>query len=147
MSISTYGPAIGVLGTKLLIGTGSPPTTEVVNALDFSLPMIAETQDVTNLGDLWRRRFPTLLDLGKISFTIEWVMEEPTHMNVAAGLRGLLINQTLAYVKAVYPQGSQPSLPFDAFAGYVVAFQITGKVGKVYEAKIEFSNSGTPQLV
>lgn len=146
-NVSTYGPSIGVLGTILYIGTSSPATTEVVNVTDLSLPMVAETQDVTNIGDLWRRRFPTLLDLGKISFSIFWVMEETTHMNVAAGLRGLLINQTLAYFKIAYPQGTQPSVPNDAFSGYVVGFQITGKVGKVYEAKIEVSNSGIPQLV
>ena len=147
MPTSTYGPSIGVLGTILYIGTSSPATTAVVNVTDFALPAIAETQDVTNIGDLWRRRFPTLLDLGKISFSIYWAQEEPTHMNVATGLRGLWINQTLAYFKVVYGAGGQPGTPTDAFSGYVTSFSVDGKTGKVWTAKIEISSSGIPQLV
>jgi hypothetical protein len=95
------------------------------------------------VGDSWKRHFPTLHDMGKISFKVFWVMEEPTHNN-AAGLRYLMVNSLLRNFAFVYPDGNSAT---DSFAAYVTGFQITGKVGGVFEASIELSNSGAPSLV
>lgn len=150
---STIAPAVGVEGLLLLMGTGTSPENLacIANAMDLDLPIIAETQDVTNVGSNWRIRFPTLHDMGKITFTIFWVMEEPTHRNdggtggsVADGLRYCLVNNILANFAFVYPDGNGST---DAFPAYVTGFSITGKVGDVFRAKIELSNSGPPTLV
>lgn len=150
---SLLGPAIAVEGLLLYMGTGSSPETQAViaNATDLTLPVIAETVDVTNVGNAWRARFPTLHDMGKISFKIFWVMEEPTHRNsggsggsVADGLRYCLINNVLAYFSFEYPDGNGST---DSFPAYVTSFSITAKVGGVFEGTIELSNSGAPTLV
>src|SRR5580693_2795186 len=128
---SLIAPAVGVEGLLLLMGTGTSPETLacIANATDLNLPIIAETQDVTNVGSNWRIRFPTLHDMGKISFKIFWVMVEPTHRNsgasggtIADGLRYCLVNNVLANFAFVYPDGNNST---DAFPAYVTGFSIT----------------------
>ncbi len=151
-STSPIAPAIAVEGLLLQMGNGSSPEAmqTIANATDLSLPIMLATVDVTNVGDNWRRHFPTLHDMGKITFKIFWVMEEVTHRNsvnggvVGAGLRYLMINSLLRDYAFVYPDGNEST---DAFPAYVTSFAITGKVGGVFEASIELSNSGAPTLV
>lgn len=151
-STSPIGPAIAVEGLLLLMGNGASPDTmaAIANATDLTLPIMTDTVDVTNVGDSWKRHFPTLHDMGKIQFKIFWVMEEVTHRNsagggaVGAGLRYLMINSLLRDFAFVYPDGNQST---DAFSAYVTSFSITGQVGGVFEATIELSNSGAPSLV
>jgi hypothetical protein len=153
-STSPIAAAIGVEGLILLMGTGNSPETMVpiANATDLNLPIMAEVVDVTNVGDNWRRRLATLHDMGKINFKIFWVMEEVTHRNaaggsggnIADGLRYCLINNVLANFAFVYPDGDSST---DSFAAFVTGFAITGKVGGVFEATIELSNNGAPDLV
>lgn len=149
---SLIAPALGVRGTLIQVGNNSSPDTmqTIANATDLTLPVTSEVVDVTALCDLWRRRIPTLLDMGTIAFKIFWVMEEPTHRNsvnggaVGAGLRYLLVNQLLRNYQLVYPDGNSST---DAFPAYVTNFSITGAVGGVYTADINLSNSGQPSLV
>jgi hypothetical protein len=151
-STSLQGPAIAVENLLLQIGNAGSPETmaTIANVQDVNLPVIANVVDVTNVGDSWHRRIPTLHDMGKITFKIFWVMEEPTHRNsagggsVGAGLRYLLINNLLRDFAFVYPDGNSST---DAFPAYVTSFAITGKVAGVFEATIELSNSGPPSLV
>jgi hypothetical protein len=42
-----------------------------------------------------------------------------------------------------YPDGQST----DAFPAYVTGFHVTGKVGDVWRADVELSNSGAPTLV
>lgn len=149
---SLAGPGLSTEGTLLQVGNGSSPDSmqTIANATDLNLPIMAETADVTNLGDTWRRRFPTLLDMGAISFKIFWMMEEPTHRNsanggsIGAGLRYLLINRLARNYQFIYPDDNDPT---DAFPAYVTSFAITGAVGGVFTAQIELRNSGAPSLV
>jgi|SRR5580693_7865796 hypothetical protein len=151
---SPIGPAQQVRGTLLQVGTAGSPETmyTIANATDVSLPVMSDTVDVTNVGNLWKVKIPTLLDMGKISFKIYWVMEEDTHRNslngggVPAGLRYLLVNQLVRDFQFVYPDGN---LSTDAFPAYTTSFAITGKVGGVYEASIELTYAGPnpPSLV
>lgn len=151
-STSLIAPAIGALGTLVQVGNSSSPETmnTICNATDLTLPVIAEVVDVTNLGDQWRRRIPSLLDMGTIHFKIYWVMEEATHRNsinggsVGAGLRYLLVRQLLRDFQFVYPDGNSST---DAFPAYTTSFSITAAIGGVYTADINLSNSGAPQLV
>ncbi len=151
-SISAIGPAIAVEGLLIQVGNAASPETmlTIANALDLSLPITTAVVDVTNVSDKWRRRIPTLNDMGKITFKIYWVMEEATHRNsagggtVGAGLRYLLVNNLGRDFQFVYPDGNNST---DAFFAYVTSFAITGKVGGVFEAMVELSNSGAPSIV
>lgn len=147
-STSTFGAALGVLGSKLSILTGSPAAyVEIANASDITLPTKAEVVDVTNFGDLWRRRFATLLDMGDITFKVFFRPDEPTHNNdtssTVSGLRYLMINQILSTFKLTYPNTAADT---DVFPAFVTNVSVTGKVGGVWEGSITLSNNGAPTL-
>jgi hypothetical protein len=152
---SPIAPAIAVEGLLIQVGNAASPETmqTIANATDLSLPIMTAVVDVTNVSDSWRRRIPTLHDMGKIAFKIFWVMEEVTHRNsinggaVGAGLRYLMVNSLGRDFQFVYPDNPPPNSSTDAFFAYVTGFAITGKVGGVFEASIELSNSGAPSLV
>jgi len=146
---SAVGAYLPVEGAYLQLLTGSPATfTTICNVADWTEPLKADTVDVTNFGDLWHRRAPTLLDMGKLSLKIWWVPTEPTHENqvdgIGGGLRYMLLNRLLGTWKIVYPDASSSA---DAFPAYVTGFSLTGKVGAAWEATVELSNSGAPTLV
>ncbi len=149
---SPIASALAVAGVLLQVGNNSSPETmqTIANVTDLSLPVMSEVADVTNVSDSWRRRFPTLHDMGKISFKVFWVMEEVTHRNsvnggtVGAGLRYLLVQSLKRDFQFVYSDGNSST---DAFPAYVTSFAITGKVGGVWEASVELSNDGAPSLV
>jgi hypothetical protein len=147
---SPIGPAIAVEGLLLQIGNGQSAESfnTIANATDLSLPIMTDTVDVTNVGDSWKRRIPTLHDMGKIGFKVFWVMEEVTHRNSALnnidGLRYCLVQSLLRDFQFIYPDGNEST---DAFAAYTTEFGISGKVGGVFESSITLSNSGAPSLV
>ncbi len=148
---SQLGAAIAVEGLLLQLGNGASPQVfnTISNVKDWSEPNISETTDVTNVGDEFRRRIATLLDLGKVTFKIFWVMTEPTHFNgISAGITGIRYmwrHRTLGAWQAVYPNGVQS---VDQFLAYVTSFKVTGKVGDTFEADIELStNDPAPLLV
>ena len=149
-STSPIGPAIAVEGLLLQIGNGASPDafSTIANATDLSLPIMTDTVDVTNVGDSWKRRIPTLHDMGKIGFKVFWVMEDVTHRNSSAnnidGLRWCLVQSALRDFQFIYPDGNNST---DAFAAYTTEFGITGKVGGVFESAVTLSNSGAPSLV
>jgi hypothetical protein len=148
--VSAIADHVSVAGVLLSVGsaTASPPTyTPVCNVSDLTVPIAATEVLVTNVSDTWVRRVPTLLDMGKVTFAIFWVMDEPSHMNAAGppqGLRYLLMNRILAAWQVTYPEGSPPKI--DQFNGYVTSFQITGKVGDVFKATCGIGTTGTPTL-
>ncbi len=80
-STSAIAGAIAVEGMQIKFGNGASPEvfTTVCNVSDITLPLTADVVDITNVGDMWRRRISTLLDMGKIKFKVFWVMTEPTH--------------------------------------------------------------------
>lgn len=147
---SGVGAGLSFTGFQLQAGNGSSPETftTICNVNDFTMPLKADVVDVTNAGDLWRRRISTLLDMGTIKFKVFYQPQEATHENavsgVVRGLRWLLINQTLVNWKAIYPNAAPASV--DYFAAYVTGFNETGKVGDVFTAEIELSNNGAPTL-
>lgn len=156
-STSAIAAAIAVEGLLLQVGNGASPESysTICNVSDITIPLKADTVDVTNVGDQWHRRIATLLDMGTIKFKIFWVMREPSHQDlIVSGIRGIRYLMTggngttgkpiLANWQAVYPDGNQS---VDNFAAYVTAFSITGKVGGVFEAEIDLANNGTPILV
>ncbi len=148
-STSGVAAAINFLGFRLQAGNGASPETftTICNVSSFEMPLKAETVDVTNAGDLWRRRISTLLDMGTIKAKVFWVMEEATHQEeisgVIRGLRNLMVNQNLVNFKAIYNDANNST---DYFAAYVTSFSSASKVGDVWQADVEFSNNGAPIL-
>ncbi len=145
---STFGAQLGTEGLLIQANIGSPAAfTTVCNAYDLTLPTKANTVETTNFGDAWIRRFPTLLDMGNITFKVYFIPLEPTHNNTAAssttGLRYLMINKILTNFKIVYPDGSLSS---DIFPAYVTDVSIDAKVGDVVHGSIQLSNNGAPTL-
>jgi len=145
---SAFGAQLGTEGLLIQVQTGSPATfVTILNASDVTLPAQANTVETTNFGDAWVRRFPTLLDMGKITFKVYWVPLEGTHNNTTSntesGLRYLMLNKVLSSFKLVYPDSGTSS---DTFPAYVTNFSVTGKVGGVFEAAVELSNNGAPTL-
>ncbi len=147
-STSTFGAQLGTEGVLIQANTGSPAAfATICNAYDWTMPTKANTVETTNFGDAWIRRFPTLLDMGNITFKVYFIPLEPTHNNTAAstttGLRYLMINKVLTTFKIVYPDGSASS---DSFPAYVTDVSIDGKVGDVFHGSIQLSNNGAPTL-
>ena len=149
-STSAVAAAIAVEGLLLQYGNGASPQVynTLCNVQDWNEPNKAETADVTNVGDQYRRRISTLLDIGICKAKVFWVMREPTHENsVNAGVQGIRYiwqQRLLVQWQIVYPNAGQS---VDRFMAYVTGFAITGKVGGVFEAEVEFSpNDGAPQL-
>ncbi len=149
-STSLIAAAVAVEGLLIQFGNGGSPETftTVANVGDVTLPLKADTVDVTNVGDHWHRRISTLLDMGSIKLKVFWVMTEPTHENLVTGavrgIRYIFMNNILANVKVIYPDGFTST---DSFPAYVTSFSISGKVGGVFEAEVELSNSGQPTMV
>ena len=146
---SGVGAGLSFTGFQLQAGNGASPEVfqTIFNVSDFTMPLKAEVVDVTNAGDLWRRRISTLLDMGTIKFKVFYQPKEGTHQNGSSatirGIRKLMIDQTLVNFKAIYPDAYSST---DYFAAYVTGFNETGKVGDVFTADIELSNNGAPIL-
>lgn len=147
-STSALGPYVPVEGSVFNIDNGLSPDTFVAvsNVTDITIPTMQKTIDVTNIGDNWVRTVPTLKDMGKIALKIFWQMADPTHNNSAPyGLRFCLVSypSPLRIFKVQYPDTAASQ---DVFPAYVTGFQVTGGVGKSWEASIDLANSGAPTL-
>lgn len=143
-STSPIAASLPVAGVTISIGTaGSPDALSVVANVDnYSQAMKSTVVMVTNVGDNFVRRQPTLIDPGAPSFTIYWIPEETSHRNspdngnVAAGLRYLMIKKLLRQVTINYPADPNGNAPSDSFLAFVTDFGITGKTGDVFRATI-----------
>jgi Lambda phage tail tube protein, TTP len=149
---SPIAAAIDFQGILLQMAVaGSPLTYQTIANVgeSWSLPITAEEVEITNAGDAWKRKITTLKDMGKITFTVYWVMQDQTHANklISAGIAGLeylLVNNVLVDFAFVYPDGD---LSTDYFPAYVSGFQRKGKIGGVFTAEITLTNAGPPTLV
>ena len=147
-STSSLGPDVAVLGTLFQIDNGSSPDTfvTVTNVSKIMLPVVQKTIDVTNIGDIWVRTVPVLKDMGKISLDLFWQMADPTQNNSSPyGLRYCLVANPspIRIFKCLYPDTAASQ---DVFPGYLTGFQVTGAVGKAWEAAVDIVNSGSPTL-
>lgn len=145
---SPFGSSMVFEGTGIEVGTAGSPSSfvQIANIESFSEPVVSRTVEVTNVGDHWARRRPTLNDMGKIGGGIFWQAQDVTQNNTAGGLRYMLINQVLADWLVTFPDGAM-SPSTDAFPAYVTSFAISAKVGDVWKAAWELSNDGEPTLV
>src|SRR5579871_752843 len=155
-STSPIAASLPVAGLTISVGTaGSPESFSVIaNVQDYNQAMKQTVVMVTNVGDTYVRRQPTLLDPGVPTFKIFWIPEETSHRNsagggsVAAGLRYLLINKLLRDYQIGYPADPNGNTETDAYKAFVTDFQVTGKVGGVFEAQVTLGiNDQAPSFV
>lgn len=156
-STSPIAASLPVAGMTISIGNaGSPEVfTVIANVTDYSQAMKQTIVMVTNVGDNYVRRQPTLLDPGTPTFKIFWIPEEATHRNSnngggsnADGLRFLFINRLLRDFQIGYPADANGNTETDAFKAFTTDFGITGKTGGVFEANITLGiNDQAPSFV
>ena len=155
-STSTIAASLPVSGMTISVGTsGSPDSFNVIANVDnYQQAMKSTVVMVTNVGDTYVRRQPTLIDPGAPSFTIYWIPEEPSHRNspdggtVAAGLRYLMLNKLLRDFKITYPADPNNNVGVDAFKAFVTDFGVQGKTGEVFRANITLGiNDTAPSFV
>jgi hypothetical protein len=144
VSTSVLGASLPITGLTLSIGTsGSPDTLNIIaNQEEYNQAMKSTVVMVTNVGDQFVRRQPTIVDPGEPTFKVFWVPEEPSHRNspdagaVTAGLRYLLIKRLLRQTEVSYPADLNGNTPADSFMAFTTSFGITGKVAGVFEAQV-----------
>lgn len=143
-STSPIAASLPVTGFTLSIGTaGSPDTLNVVaNAQGYNQAMKSTVVMVTNVGDQFVRRQPTIVDPGEPTFSIFWIPLEVSHRNsadngtVTAGLRYLMIQRLLRQWVAHFPPDPNGNAPSDSYLAFTTSFAIVGKVAGVFEAAI-----------
>lgn len=155
-STSPIAASLPVAGVTLTVFTAGSPTTPsiVANVQDYAQAMKSTIVNVTNVGDTYMRRQPTVIDPGQPTFKIFWIPEEVSHRNaadaglVAAGLRYLMIKKLLRQFEINYPADPNNNTPSDSFLAFVTDFGITGKVAGVFEAQITLGiNDQNPYFV
>ncbi len=143
-STSPIAASLPVAGLTISVSTsGSPESFSVIaNVQDYAQAMKSTVVMVTNVGDNYVRRQPTLIDPGVPTFKVFWIPEETSHRNsagggsVAAGLRYLMLQKLLRDWQIGYPADANGNTATDAFKAFVTDFAITAKVGGVFEAQI-----------
>jgi|GEM_PF-3436998 len=143
-STSAIAASLPITGLTLSIGTaGSPDSLSIVaNQEEYNQAMKSTVVMVTNVGDQFVRRQPTIVDPGEPTFKVFWIPEEVSHRNsadagtVTAGLRYLMIKRLLRQVVVNYPSDPNGNAPSDSFEAFVTSFGLTGKVAGVFEAQV-----------
>lgn len=142
---SALGSSLVFEGTEIQVGTAGSPGSfvTIANISSFAMPLKEDLVDVTNVGDHWHRRRPTLNDMGTIAMNVFYIPAEPTHDNVAGGMLYMLINQILADWQVIMPDTDETT---HAFPAYVSSFGINSKVGDVWHADAQLANDGEPTI-
>lgn len=140
---SQLGASLPITGFTIQVGNNASPEVEytIANVQDYNRAQKSTVVMVTNTGDEFVRRQPTIVDPGSPSFKVFYIPEEPTHRNsvnggsVPAGLIYLQINRLLRDFQANYPADINGNVASEAYTAFVTDFGITGKVAGVFEAQ------------
>lgn len=154
-STSPIAADLPVSGFQIRVGNASSASSfsYIANVQDYNRAQKSTVVMVTNVGDQFVRRQPTIIDPGAPTFKIFYIPEETSHRNavnggaVAAGLIYLQINQLLRDWQAQYPPDPNGNSPEEAYKAFVTDFGITGKVAGVFEAQVTLGiNDQAPSL-
>lgn len=143
-STSPIAASLPVTGVQIRVGTaGSPESfSYIANVQDYNRAQKSTVVMVTNVGDSFVRRQPTIVDPGAPTFKVYYIPEETSHRNsinggsVAAGLIYLQIQRLLRDWQVQFPPDPNGNSPEEAYAAFVTDFGITGKVAGVFEAQV-----------
>lgn len=143
LTTSLLGASLPITGLTLQVGTAASPETmfDIANVQDYNRAQKSTVVMVTNVGDQFVRRQPTIVDPGAPTFKVFYIPEEQTHRNsvnggnVPPGLIYLQINRLLRDWQANFPADLNGNTPAEAYTAFVTDFGITGKVAGVFEAQ------------
>lgn len=149
MSTPNAQPSINTL---LQLGDGNSPETytTIANVGDINGPALAATVvDVTShsTGNPWREKLTTLLDSGKITFKLFFIVNDAGHkalLNLFT-TRGIGGTPTVAGspipLRIVFPDQNATKY---FYAVYISTFAIVSTVAGVCEANVTFEGTGSP---
>ena len=143
LTTSALGASLPITGFTLQVNTSNSPSTpfDIANVQDYNRAQKSTVVMVTNVGDQFVRRQPTIVDPGAPTFKVFYIPMEQTHHNgvnggtVPPGLIYLQINRLLREWVANYPADLNGNTPSEAYAAFVTDFGLTGKVAGVFEAQ------------
>lgn len=137
--------AISTKGTKLqLRASTSSAFGNVYQVTDLSMGALTrERIDVTHLGTTNDQRsyIGGFIELGEVTFSVNYDPNQASHSGQAGGLAGLLVNGT-TYLWRVQPGGSTTD-PI-TFSGYVSNFQPNFAVGEAAAADVSIQITTLP---
>lgn len=104
--------------------------------------MAATVQDITthSQSDYWRRKLPTLLDAGQMTFEMVFNPVDPTQDHTA-GVLSYFENRTLKNARVQFPDAA---LTRWLASGYIIKFGIKAAVDGVLMSDCAFDISGKP---
>lgn len=137
--------AVAAINTYFQVESDSSPGTYVTvsGVKDINGPSISATvEDITthSQDDPWKRKKPTLLDGGTITFDLVFNPTDQTQDH-NAGVLGYFENRTEKNIRLQFPDGA---LTRWLAKGYFVKFGIKAAVAGVLLASVDFEVDGKP---
>lgn len=143
MGLSTQAvPAYGIMLSVCEDANGTNPVP-IAELKDINDSYNAQVEDVTThdpLGNRWRKRIVTLLDLG-VELQLNYVGTDPTH-NKSTGLKWIY-RQGAERTYILTPNDGEEPLTFNAVISNIKG---TAPVGGVRGASVTFMSSGAPDF-
>lgn len=137
--------AVAAINTYFKLEADSTPGTYVtvsgIRSVDGP-SMQATMQDITthSQDDFWRRKLPTLLDAGALTFELVFNPTDATQDH-NAGVLGYFENRTLKRSQITFPDNALTSW---LASGYLTKFNVKAAVDGVLLSDSSFDISGKP---
>lgn len=131
-------------GTVLGVGASSTAYTNIYEVIDLTMGDITrERVDVTHLGTTNDQRsyIGGFLELGEVTFSVNYDGAQATHSGSTLGLAGLITNGSTVFWKVV--PGNSTADPI-LFKGYVSAFAPNFSVGEQATADVSVQITTLP---
>jgi hypothetical protein len=139
-------PNLPISGANTLfkVGDGATPTeafTAVAEVRSISGPSITvDTTDTTSMtSGVWRRKVPTLIDAGEVTFDIAFMPMETGHADLYQDLK----DRVLRNFKVVFP--TTPAWEW-SISGYVTGFEQEFPMDDVITTSVTITLVGEPTL-
>lgn len=139
--------ATSSFGLQLKIGNGGSSETfsTIAEVLDFKgLNLKLNTKEVTNHSstDGWKEHIGTLLEIGPVTFDVNWLPADSTH-SYSAGLLKDLVDKTKRNFQMIIPAATPVTWSFTAL---VVSFDPVLPVDGQLRGTVTLQGTGKPTL-
>ncbi len=127
--------AVSGFGTLLKVDDGADNYTTLAEVKDMTGPSLAhDTEEVTHHQSPGRQKekIATLIDLGEITFLMNYIMQHPTQ-SASAGLLKDLLEHTLRNIKIVFPDVGSTEWILPSF---ITGWEPTMPVGSPFECSV-----------
>ena len=143
-STSPIAASLPVTGLNIFVNTAASANAPsiIYNVQDFARAQKSTVVMVTNVGNRFAKRQPTLIDPGVPTFKVFYIPDDASMRNSpdtgaqAAGLIYLQLNLLLREFAAKYPADANGNVEEEAYFAFVTDFGITGKTAGVFEAAV-----------